>query len=139
MDCIFCKLVKGEIPCAKVYEDENCIAFLDIGPATPKGGHTLVVPKKHCETLKDVSEDELNAVMKVVKKLSVALMKDAEGVNVIQNNGQAAGQVVPHLHFHLMPRYENDGVKIAEWSQHSYAEGEIEKVQQRIKSLLNIQ
>ncbi|MFH1637966.1 MAG: HIT family protein [Candidatus Woesearchaeota archaeon] len=137
MGCIFCKIVKGEISCAKVYEDKSCIAFLDIGPATPQGGHTLVVPKKHFESIKEIPQEELNTVMAVVKKISSAMLKEADGVNIVQNNGEDAGQAVPHFHVHVMPRHKDDGVTVAKWAQHPYAEGEIGKVQQKITKLLN--
>ena len=112
-DCIFCKIVKGEIPSKKVYEDKDVIAFLDINPANP--GHTLVVPKKHAEDITKSNEEDLSKAIHVVKKMT-ALMKEklnAIGVNVMQSNGQAAGQIIGHIHFHVIPRYENDMVVIS--------------------------
>ena len=101
-DCIFCKIIKGEIPCTKVYEDNDVLAFLDIKPVNP--GHTLVIPKKHCENLLDCADKELNSVMKVVRELSNKIIKDgAGGVKVVCNNGQPAGQIVFHLHVHIIP------------------------------------
>jgi len=108
-DCIFCKIVKGEIPSYKLFENEHVLAFLDIMPASE--GHSLVIPKKHFENLMDVPEKELEETMKIVQKVAKAVMKatHAEGFNVIQSNYRAAGQVVPHLHFHIIPRNEDDG------------------------------
>jgi histidine triad (HIT) family protein len=110
--CIFCKIIKGEIPCTKVYEDDKVLAFLDISPVNK--GHTLVIPKKHYETLMDVPDDLLCETMKIIKKLSKAVMKTvkADGINISINNYKAAGQLVLHLHVHIMPRFSNDGLKL---------------------------
>ena len=109
MDCIFCKIAGKQIPNYTVYEDKNALAFLDIHPCAL--GHTVVVPKKHYERLEDMPADELalliGAVQKAVKKLSEKL-KPA-GFNVGLNNGPEAGQAVPHLHWHILPRYSGDG------------------------------
>ena len=100
--CIFCKIITGEIPCTKVYEDDDVLAFLDAKPINP--GHTLVVPKRHCENLLDCGEKELNAVMRAVQKISREKVKNgAAGVKVVCNNGKAAGQIIFHLHFHVIP------------------------------------
>jgi histidine triad (HIT) family protein len=136
-DCIFCKIVKGEVPAAKVYEDENVLAFLDIMPATPKKGHVLVIPKKHAELLQELDDDVLARVMRVVKMLTNALMKEAKGVNLLQNNGKTAGQFVKHVHFHIVPRFEDDGVLLGKWETFKYDDGEMQEVQQKIKKLLN--
>lgn len=135
-DCIFCKIIKGEIPCNKVYEDETTIAFLDINPATKKGGHTLVLPKKHFKDIEDIPEDLLNKTMNTIKKISKAVLKEAEGVNILQNNKKIAGQFVMHVHFHIIPRYKNDGITIEKWPQKKYGMGEAEQVTERIKNLL---
>jgi histidine triad (HIT) family protein len=107
-DCIFCKIIKGEIPCDKVYEDENCLAFLDITPINP--GHTLLIPKKHYENLYELPDEILIKLAPVIKKLAVAIKKgvNAEGINIGMNNERTAGQLVPHAHFHIMPRFSND-------------------------------
>lgn len=135
-NCIFCKIVKGEIPCAKVYEDDETIAFLDIAPASPQGGHTLVLPKRHYELFTEVPEKELGSLTSSIKKVTAALLKISEGVNILQNNKSAAGQVVSHVHFHIIPRYKNDGIIVEKWIPHKYAEGEMGKVAEQIKSLL---
>lgn len=108
-DCIFCKIIKGEAPNHTVYEDDNALAFLDIFPHAK--GHTVVIPKRHIETYFDLSEDELTklsiGVKKAMEKIQLVLKPD--GFNVGWNQKPAAGQVVPHLHIHVFPRYEGDG------------------------------
>jgi histidine triad (HIT) family protein len=109
-DCIFCKIVAGQIPCTKVYEDAACLAFMDINPISP--GHTLVIPKKHCEAVMEMSADETAALFRPVPSLAAAVKGalGAEALNVLQNNGRAAGQAVAHLHVHLIPRWAGDGL-----------------------------
>lgn len=128
-ECLFCKIAKGEIPSKKVYEDKDTIAFLDINPANP--GHTLVVPKKHAEDITKADSHDIAKAMEVVKMIVQKLKEKmhAAGVNVIQNNGHAAGQIVAHVHFHVIPRYPNDSVVITYQRAHlSEAEtGEIQK------------
>ena len=108
-NCIFCKIAKGQIPCEKVYEDKNCLAFLDIKPHAK--GHTVVIPKKHGETVFDLGEETLKnvitAVTNAMKKINDVFSPD--GFNVGWNHNTAAGQVVPHLHVHIFPRYIGDG------------------------------
>ena len=107
-NCIFCKIISNEIPSQKIFEDGNTFAFLDINPASK--GHVLVIPKKHYETLVDVPEEELKQLIVSVKKIAQAILKatKASGFNVLQNNGKVAGQLVNHIHFHVIPRFEND-------------------------------
>lgn len=130
-DCIFCKIIAGEIPCHKVYEDERTLAFLDINPVNP--GHTLVVPKKHAANIEEADEETLYWLIKTVKKVGRSLKENlgAAGYNVAENNDAAAGQLVPHLHFHLIPRRENDGLK--SWPQKQYGAGEAEAALNKIK------
>lgn len=108
--CIFCKIIAGTIPCYKVYETESVIAFLDIYPVHP--GHVLVVPKIHAQEFTDLSwpalDEVMHAVWIVMRGQQTTL--SCEGVNILQNNGSAAGQVVPHVHFHLIPRWSDDGL-----------------------------
>lgn len=109
-ECVFCKIIKGELPANKIYEDENVLAFLDANPVSR--GHTLVVPKKHIETIYG-AEDEAEiweAIVVVSKALRDSL--NPKGLNITQNNGEAAGQEVFHLHFHLTPRYTGDEVEL---------------------------
>lgn len=108
MDCLFCKIIKGEIPSHKIYEDEETFAFLDINPCSR--GHTVVVPKKHCDSFTDMSTEDAGALFATVKMLS-GMIEDAlstDGSNVGLNNKPAAGQVVPHVHVHIIPRMEDD-------------------------------
>jgi len=109
-DCIFCKIIAGEIPCTKVYEDDACLSFMDIGPISP--GHTLVIPKKHFELISELTADETAALFRPVARLAAAVKAavGADGINVLQNNGSSAGQVVAHLHIHLIPRWPGDGL-----------------------------
>lgn len=108
-NCIFCKIIKGEIPCYKIYEDDKTLAFLDI--ANDLYGHTLVIPKNHCRNILDASKEDLSAVMNTVQKVSNHYIENCEfdGVNIINANEPAAEQSVFHLHFHIMPRQVNDG------------------------------
>lgn len=107
--CIFCKIIAGELPSTKVYEDADVVAFLDIGPVIK--GHTLVVPKTHVDPVTQVPPALLARIMNVVQKIAKAQMNGlkADGVNILQANGAAAGQVVPHVHFHVVPRFKTDG------------------------------
>ncbi|BEU02889.1 hydrolase [Agarivorans sp. OAG1] len=100
---IFAKILRGEMSCLKVYEDEHTLAFMDIMPQAD--GHTLVIPKEAAETLLDLSDDAAAATIKTVKKVANAVKQamDAEGVSLVQFNGAAAGQTVPHIHFHIIP------------------------------------
>ena len=118
-DCIFCKIVKGEIPATKVYEDNEFLAFMDIGPIIK--GHTLVIPKEHYDSITATPADVLGKLIKLVQRIAGAQMNglNADGVNIMQNNGKAAGQDVPHIHFHVIPRFEGDGHKW-NWDAKSY-------------------
>ncbi len=131
MDCIFCKIGCGEIPSSKVYEDDSYLAFLDISPVNK--GHTLIIPKKHVETFDELTENEACEIVKIARKIAIAikLATKCDGYNIIVNNGEASGQEVKHLHFHVMPRFENDGTKIS-WDHKSY-DSDIEIVLAKIK------
>lgn len=110
-DCIFCKIIKGEIPSYKVAETEEAYAFLDIGPLSY--GHTLVLPKKHIKNIFEADPKDLYPVLDLVQKIA-ALMKEklpCDGVNILINNGEAAGQSVHHCHWHIIPRFAGDGYK----------------------------
>ena len=103
MVCIFCKIVSGEVPCVRVYEDDTVLCFLDINPVEKV--HTLVVLKRHAATLMETLPQELSQVILAVQKVSQAMMRcGADGINVLVNNNAVAGQEVPHLHFHVIPR-----------------------------------
>jgi histidine triad (HIT) family protein len=131
-ECIFCKIVKGEVPCHTIWEDDDVVAFLDSTPINK--GHTLVIPKKHVENIFTLSVDDLDKIMHVVQKIALALRTICEGINIGQNNNAAAGQVVPHVHFHVIPRFSGDGLR--HWTGKAYREGEAEKVAENIKSQL---
>ncbi len=133
-DCIFCKIIKGEIPCSKIYENDKIMAFLDIMPVNK--GHTLVVPKEHYETILDLPDDLLNELIVSTKKISKAVMKgvNADGFNIGVNTKEAAGQIIMHAHLHIIPRFSNDGLK--SWPQSKYAEGEMDKVRESIVKFL---
>ena len=129
-DCLFCKIVKGEIPAAKVYEDEKVLAFLDINPINP--GHTLLVPKEHSENMDEASGEVLRDLVSLAPEIARKIMKslDYKGYNFITNNGGVAGQEVKHLHFHIIPRKKDDQAVTA--TRSGYAEGEISEVAEKI-------
>ena len=109
-DCIFCKIINGEIPATKVFEDDLVFAFLDIQPINP--GHTLVIPKKHAGSLDELDEDLAGHLMKAAKKIASSIRKSGlkcEGVNLHVADGAVAGQEVPHVHLHVIPRFAGDG------------------------------
>jgi len=134
-ECIFCKIVSGELPSERVYEDEATVAFLDINPIAP--GHTLVVPKTHCQDLLDAPAEVVSAVVGAAQRVAPAVLKatGAEGFNFFQFNGSCAGQVVMHLHFHIIPRRPGDGVAFG-WEQGKYGEGEMATLGARIRDAL---
>ncbi len=133
-DCIFCKIAAKDIKSATVYEDETAIAFMDVNPASP--GHTLVIPKKHAQTISEMSADELGNLFRAVSKVAAAIKKalNPEGINILQNNGSAAGQVVPHVHVHIIPRKSGDGL-LTPWKPQP-AGDELAEIAARIKSAL---
>jgi len=108
-DCLFCRIVAGEVPSTKVYEDADILAFLDIGPVVK--GHTLVIPKAHHDPITGTPRDVLHLLIDAVQRIAAAQLGGlkADGVNVSQANGRAAGQVIPHVHFHVIPRFAADG------------------------------
>ncbi|HLD77815.1 MAG TPA: HIT family protein, partial [archaeon] len=108
-ECLFCRIARGEIPAKKVYEDASVLAFLDINPRNP--GHTLVVPKKHAETLFELPDGDVGGFFMAVKKVAVLVRNgtQAQGVSLNMSNGQAAGQVVAHAHMHVIPRFLSEG------------------------------
>jgi len=130
--CLFCRMVAGQIPVARIYEDDIVLAFLDIGPLSD--GHTLVIPKRHFERLHDCPADVLGQVCSRLGKLAgaVAAAMNSDGYNLLCNNGAAAGQLVEHLHFHIVPRNAGDGI-FNRWPAHKYAEGKIEEIATKIR------
>jgi histidine triad (HIT) family protein len=131
-DCIFCKMVAGEIPAVKVYEDEAVLAFLDIGPISD--GHTLVIPKVHCGKVHECDPQVLADVWSRLGRIAGAIVRamKADGYNVLCNNGRAAGQIVDHLHFHIVPRRTGDGV-FTEWPAYKYPEGRSAEIAEKIR------
>ena len=117
-ECIFCKIVAGEIPCAKVFESEFCLAFLDISPVS--AGHALVLPKGHYPTLMDIPAEFGGELFQALSRVGKAVMEatGADGLNLMQNNYEAAGQLVHHAHYHLIPRFLDDGLSL--WPQSPY-------------------
>ena len=133
LDCLFCKIVAGKIPCRKVFETENTLAFLDISPLSE--GHTVVISKKHYINLLDFPEDEIPSFFSDLKA-TAKLVKDklhVEGFNILQNNFPVAGQVIPHIHFHILPRYK--GINFAKITKNpAYASNEaLDDIYNKIK------
>ncbi len=136
MATIFDKIIAREVPAEIVYENEAVLAFLDISPNNP--GHTLVIPKTPCMNLLDISPESWAAVMEAVHMLAPRIMRavGAAGLNVMMNNGEAAGQLVPHAHVHLIPRFAGDGYQ--HWPGHPYAAGEMARVGEAIRKVTTI-
>jgi len=130
-DCLFCKIVEREIPAQIIYEDDFSLAFLDINPVNP--GHTLLIPKEHFKNLYDLPDDLLSKMAPNIKRLATAIKKSvvADGINIGMNNDEEAGQAVPHAHFHIMPRFKNDGYKL--WHGKPYKKGEAESISRKIR------
>ena len=107
--CIFCKIIKGEIPCYKLYEDENTLSFLDVNPITE--GHTLVIPKTHATLVEDLNNDNISSVFETTQKISKKLREtlDKPSTTIAIHNGKEAGQEIPHVHVHIIPRDTLDG------------------------------
>ena len=135
MDCVFCKIVAGTIPCVKVHEDAQTLAFMDINPVTE--GHVLVVPKQHCVSLFDATDPMLAATMHSVAMLARALRNalGLDSLNLLQASGPWAKQSVPHLHFHLIPRRENDGAPL-DWELRPGERIRIEELAARVRKAL---
>lgn len=132
-NCVFCKIVRGELPAWKVYEDEKTLAFLDIHPVNP--GHTLVIPKaENTKNIFDVSPEDWVATTETARKVAHALERatGADGVNIMMNNRSDAGQVVHHPHIHVIPRFKGDG--LTQWRHKEYKEGEAAELHQKIVS-----
>ena len=134
-NCIFCKIVRGEIPSAKVLENEKVLAFLDINPVSK--GHTLVIPKIHYSTFPEMPLDMLAALGEALQQIGSAVKSqlDFAGFNILLNNDRAAGQLIDHSHFHLIPRNVGDGVM--DWPPViSYAQGEMETIRAVLASVV---
>ena len=134
-NCIFCKIIDGSIPSTVVYEDADFKAIMDISPAAK--GHVLVLPTKHCADLLSIDPDVASKALLVASKIANAQKKafNCDGINLLQNSGEAAWQSVFHLHIHLIPRYKDDNVTVP-WEHVTYADGEAEEYAAKIRACL---
>lgn len=134
MDCVFCKIIQGELPCHKIYEDKRVISFLDINPINK--GHVLILPKDHYLNLMDTPPDLLKDLIVAVQKLAPAISEGvgAKDFNLGVNNGPASGQIVAHLHFHLIPRFLTDN--LYPWPGKTLADDEMKRIAENIKKLI---
>lgn len=135
-DCIFCKIARGELPATKVYEDQDTLAFMDIGPVVK--GHTLVIPKQHCNPITGTPAEVLQKLIIVVQKIVRAQFDglNADGINVTQANGKIAGQIIPHIHFHVIPRFKSNEYSL-NWKPGKYDnEEEMQRFAERIRQAL---
>ena len=130
-NCIFCKIANGEIPSTTLYEDEDFRVILDLGPATR--GHALLLPKEHYKNLFELDDETASKVLGIAKKVGAKMVKalHADGFNLVQNNGEPAGQTVFHFHMHIIPRYENDTVNIG-WKPGSITDERIKEIKNKI-------
>lgn len=131
-NCIFCKIIAGEIPSITVYEDDKFKAIFDIYPASK--GHILVLPKKHIENIYELDDETASIALPLIARIARAVQGalKCDGINIMQNNGIAAGQSVFHLHFHIIPRFDKDTV-ITPWRNLSYEEGEANTLAEAIR------
>ncbi|MCL2664034.1 MAG: HIT family protein [Defluviitaleaceae bacterium] len=135
-DCIFCRIINGSLPSYKIYEDELFVAFFDIYPKCI--GHTLIVPKKHCANFYDLPKETASALMPAAQSVARRLRQvlNFDGLNVLQNNGEAAGQTVFHYHLQLIPRYKNDGTFFG-WKTVKPSDEEFMQLQEKILKINN--
>lgn len=133
--CVFCKIVKGEIPSNTIYEDDNVKVILDIAPAAK--GHAVLLAKHHAANIFELDAEQAGKIFSVVPKVAAALKEElgCDGMNILQNNGTQAGQTVFHLHIHFIPRWQEDAVNIS-WTQGSYAEGEAAALAEKLAARL---
>ncbi len=133
-DCIFCKIANGEISSRTLYEDDNFRVIFDISPASK--GHAIILPKKHAANIFEISEEDASKIYVVAKKVATALSEElqCDGVNILQNNGEAAGQSVFHLHMHIIPRYKNDTVNI-KWKPTAPDEALLDQLSEKLKNI----
>ena len=135
-NCIFCKIANGEIPAATLYEDENFRVILDLGPASK--GHALILPKSHAANIYELSDEMAAKAMILAKKMATAMTAalKCDGFNIVQNNGECAGQTVFHFHMHLIPRYKGDQVGIT-WHQGELSDADKEEILLKVKEQLS--
>ncbi len=134
-ECVFCDIIAGNIPAAKLIETDKVLSFLDISPVNP--GHALVVPKRHVASLLDLTQDELHVAIFIAKRVAGAVLEatGSAAFNILQNDGQAAGQLIDHVHFHVIPRSPDDGFSFG-WRQLNYEEGTLQSLQRAIQQNL---
>ena len=134
-NCIFCRIIDGIIPSTCVYEDEDFKVIMDISPAAK--GHVLILPKKHCADLLSIDKEVAEKALLLASKIANAQKKafNCDGINLLQNSGEAAWQSVFHLHIHLIPRFKDDGIAVP-WTHLEYAEGEAEEYAKKIRAFL---
>ena len=130
-DCIFCRIVSGQIDCAKVYEDDDCLAFLDINPLAE--GHLLLIPKTHAEMIYDLDPEQVARMARLFGRLTKAVQQatGAQGVNILQNNGRSSGQAVFHVHVHFIPRVPDDNLGYR-WPAGRYKESALQTMQRKV-------
>ena len=135
-NCIFCKIANGEIPAATLYEDENFRVILDLGPASK--GHALILPKSHAASIYELSDEMAAKAMILAKKMATAMTAalKCDGFNIVQNNGECAGQTVFHFHMHLIPRYKGDQVGIT-WKPGELNDADKEEILLKVKEQLS--
>lgn len=135
-NCIFCKIANGEIPAATLYEDENFRVILDLGPASK--GHALILPKSHAANIYELSDEMAAKAMILAKKMATAMTAalKCDGFNIVQNNGECAGQTVFHFHMHLIPRYKGDQVGIT-WHSGELSDADKEEILLKVKEQLS--
>ena len=138
-ECVFCKIIRGEIPCCKVYEDDLILAFLDIAPFNI--GHTVIIPKDHQNSITTLDEIYANRIIKMAPKIGVALMRtiNAEGFNLFLNNGSVAGQTVWHCHMNVLPRFAGDKVVISSEPQKYDSMDQMSELAGKLFNKLNAQ
>lgn len=136
-ECVFCRIIQGDAPCWKLFEDARTMAFMDINPANP--GHALVIPKYHAPTLYDLPEEWLAASIIAARRVAIAVRAafQPEGLNLVQSNGPGAGQHVDHLHWHVLPRRAGDGL-LLNWPLVPVADEQIAAAAARIRSHLTV-
>ena len=134
-DSIFTKIIRGDVPCHRVYEDDHVLAFLDIGPLSQ--GHTLVIPKEPAETIDRLSDESAAAVGRVLPRITRAVMSvtGAPGCNILQNNGAIAHQEVPHVHFHVIPKLDGEGLGVG-WKPRALEAATAERLLERMRASL---
>lgn len=131
-DCIFCKIAAGEIPSRKIYEDKDLIAIMDLNPTSK--GHSLIIPKEHCTNIYDIDEDIAAKVIKTAKKLAtkMTVALNCDGFNLLQNNGETAGQTMFHFHMHLIPRYKDADNNMLKFTSVSFSDEEMDAIRDQI-------